>query len=173
MSAAWCCWACGFVGNALCVVHKPTGLAGRRADSGGFRDDTSGFSVWIETGDAAGPVEDDEASVGILVDPHGGADGRHAQTPFALARRRERRGRWATGVLRVPNSPVSSPTHEPSTTAASQTAERRAASGKITREQLACGARPCSFASLPRAATWPSAPAQTKACEAHHLPQLR
>ena len=33
-----------------------------------------GISFWIETGEAAWSVEDGEAAVGILVDPHGGAD---------------------------------------------------------------------------------------------------
>jgi hypothetical protein len=62
---------------------------------------------------------------------------------------------------------------EPSATTAIQTTERRAAARKITRERLACRAQVCSFASLPRAATWAPPPAQTKACEAHHLPRLR
>jgi hypothetical protein len=76
-------------------------------------------------------------------------------------------GLRAKAVLAIARS------REPCATAATQTTERRAAFWKITREQLACGAYHRSFASLPRAATWASAPAQTKAHKAHHLPRLR
>jgi hypothetical protein len=51
--------------------------------------------------------------------------------------------------------------------------QRRVTARKITRERLACGAQLCSVASLPRAAAWAQATAQTRACEAHHLPRLR
>jgi hypothetical protein len=61
------------VGNALCV-HKPTGFADRRGDSGGLRNGMSGFSFWGDADDAAGSVEDGEAAVWILGHAHGGAD---------------------------------------------------------------------------------------------------
>jgi len=39
-----------------------------------LRDGIAFSSFGVEAGEAAGPVEDGEAAVGIVVDPHGGAD---------------------------------------------------------------------------------------------------
>jgi hypothetical protein len=61
----WGLWAPRF-----CVVQEPTGLAAARADSGGLRDGTP----LDRAAEAARPVEDGEAAVKILMDPHSGAD---------------------------------------------------------------------------------------------------
>ena len=63
----WSLWAGSW------AVHKSTGWD-RRAELSGLGSGIGFASWWIEARETARAIEDGEATVGILVHPHGGAD---------------------------------------------------------------------------------------------------